>query len=244
VREVWIIKEIHLPSSLDLDPIDKKINEELSEQWEDVRRKIKEEVILKLNPSKVKLYRDSLTDVDDFIRETKQGRHPSVFKDLLDWGVKPVRTELELFIYAEEDLGEELKWLEEILKNLPKAKKAPKDKLAQKVRQFLFKEVWKPELEEETKKHPDKYQSLFIKAEKILKNPKIPLSLMTKIRDRYVALRVAETLEDGETGLLFMGAIHQVEKSLKKIAPDIKVKLLLEMEFPPTLEKFFKKIGL
>ncbi|ABQ27016.1 hypothetical protein [Geotalea uraniireducens] len=39
-------------------------------------------------------------------------------------------------------------------------------------------------------------------------------------RDEFIAKRISDTLEEGETGVLFIGAMHKVEKRLPK---DIKV---------------------
>lgn len=39
-------------------------------------------------------------------------------------------------------------------------------------------------------------------------------------RDQFIAARIADTLMDGETGILFIGAMHKVDKSLPR---DIKV---------------------
>ncbi|HYS43858.1 MAG TPA: hypothetical protein VEM32_07765 [Geobacteraceae bacterium] len=39
--------------------------------------------------------------------------------------------------------------------------------------------------------------------------------LLTK-RDHYIAARIADTLMEGETGILFIGAMHKVGKSLPK----------------------------
>jgi len=52
-----------------------------------------------------------------------------------------------------------------------------------------------------------------------------PADLMLK-RDAFIARRIAETLDGGETGLLFIGALHQVGKLLPA---DIQVTYL----FPP-----------
>lgn len=43
--------------------------------------------------------------------------------------------------------------------------------------------------------------------------------LLTK-RDQFIAARISDTLMEGETGILFIGAMHKVEKSLPK---DIKI---------------------
>ncbi|MBN1348357.1 hypothetical protein JXJ21_03045 [candidate division KSB1 bacterium] len=43
-------------------------------------------------------------------------------------------------------------------------------------------------------------------------------------RDRFIADKIDNTLKTGETGLLFMGMMHQVEKYLKK---NIFVKFLI-----------------
>lgn len=56
-------------------------------------------------------------------------------------------------------------------------------------------------------------------------NPKLPTyDEITLRRDRYIARRIDETLEEGETGLLFMGAIHRTPEMLP---PDIKIRYLL-----------------
>lgn len=44
-------------------------------------------------------------------------------------------------------------------------------------------------------------------------------------RDAYIARRIAETLQDGETGLLFIGAHHRV---VPRLPPDIEVSYLGE----------------
>ena len=56
-------------------------------------------------------------------------------------------------------------------------------------------------------------------------DPKLPTyDEITLRRDRYIARRIDETLEEGETGLLFMGAIHRTPEMLP---PDIKIRYLL-----------------
>ncbi|MFQ5945664.1 MAG: hypothetical protein ACE5NC_05360 [Anaerolineae bacterium] len=44
-------------------------------------------------------------------------------------------------------------------------------------------------------------------------------------RDRFIGRRIAETLKEGETGLLFIGALHRVDQTLPK---DIAVRPLAE----------------
>lgn len=46
-------------------------------------------------------------------------------------------------------------------------------------------------------------------------------------RDRFIAKTVGETLEDGETGVLFLGALHE---ALTYLPPDIEVKQLKSQE--------------
>jgi len=48
---------------------------------------------------------------------------------------------------------------------------------------------------------------------------------LLRLRDAFVAKRIAAMVGDGETGLLFMGALHQVEKILP---PDFEVKKLTD----------------
>lgn len=56
-------------------------------------------------------------------------------------------------------------------------------------------------------------------------NPKLPTyDEITLRRDRYIARRIDETLGKGETGLLFMGAIHRTSEMLP---PDIRISYLL-----------------
>lgn len=49
------------------------------------------------------------------------------------------------------------------------------------------------------------------------------IELLTK-RDRFIAERISQTLREGETGILFIGLLHRVDKFLPK---DIKVELLI-----------------
>jgi len=42
-------------------------------------------------------------------------------------------------------------------------------------------------------------------------------------RDTFIAKTISSTLKDGETGLLFIGASHNV---IPKIAKDIEIKIL------------------
>ena len=56
-------------------------------------------------------------------------------------------------------------------------------------------------------------------------NPKLPTyDEIILRRDRYIARRINETLREGETGLLFMGAIHRTSEMLP---PDIRISYLL-----------------
>jgi hypothetical protein len=52
--------------------------------------------------------------------------------------------------------------------------------------------------------------------------PEEAAALLRK-RDRFIAQRIDATLDDGETGLLFMGALHQVERL---VPPRIRVEHL------------------
>jgi len=46
---------------------------------------------------------------------------------------------------------------------------------------------------------------------------------LLEARDRFIAQRIAETLQDGETGLLFLGAAHRIDGLM---SPDIAVRAL------------------
>ncbi len=46
---------------------------------------------------------------------------------------------------------------------------------------------------------------------------------MIDTRDEYAAERINESLEEGETGLLIMGYLHNVHEMLPDIAPDIEI---------------------
>jgi hypothetical protein len=39
-------------------------------------------------------------------------------------------------------------------------------------------------------------------------------------RDQFIAQRINDTLKDGETGILFLGMLHSLERDLQ---PDVKV---------------------
>ena len=45
-------------------------------------------------------------------------------------------------------------------------------------------------------------------------------------RDRAIARRIAATLRNGQTGVLFMGGCHRVWRYLKRIAPDIRIRFV------------------
>jgi hypothetical protein len=49
---------------------------------------------------------------------------------------------------------------------------------------------------------------------------KLARGQLLKQRDEFIAGRVNETLAEGETGILFIGAYHDV---IRRLAPDIKV---------------------
>lgn len=53
-------------------------------------------------------------------------------------------------------------------------------------------------------------------------------------RDEYIAQRIAATLNDGETGILFMGALHRIVDKLPK---DIEVSYLFEDKLDAGSEK-------
>ena len=53
-------------------------------------------------------------------------------------------------------------------------------------------------------------------------------------RDEYIAQRIAATLNDGETGILFMGALHRV---VDKLPQDIEVSYLFEDKLDTGSEK-------
>jgi hypothetical protein len=56
---------------------------------------------------------------------------------------------------------------------------------------------------------------------------KIERSRLLRQRDRFIARRIAETLGENETGILFLGAFHNI---LDKLPPDIHVKPLKERD--------------
>lgn len=53
-------------------------------------------------------------------------------------------------------------------------------------------------------------------------------------RDEYIAQRIAATLNDGETGILFMGALHRI---VDKLPDDMEVSYLFEDKLDPGSEK-------
>ena len=116
------------------------------ERWELIRKIVKER-ISKLDPARVKVYRDSITDSDLFKMEIGLGVDPGVFEDLLEFGAEFMPTE-------DEKLTET------------------------------------GEIEE---------------------------------RDKYIAENINKTLKDGETGFLFIGLAHEVQKFLD---PSIKYEII------------------
>jgi len=61
-----------------------------------------------------------------------------------------------------------------------------------------------------------------------LRRRELSRELLAK-RDRYIAKRIGETLQPGDTGLLFLGMLHSVEEHL---APDIEV---IRLPLPPDI---------
>lgn len=53
-------------------------------------------------------------------------------------------------------------------------------------------------------------------------------------RDEYIAQRIAATLKDGETGILFMGALHRIAD---KLPDDVEVSYLFEDKLDAESEK-------
>ncbi|MFH1539219.1 MAG: TraB/GumN family protein [bacterium] len=53
-------------------------------------------------------------------------------------------------------------------------------------------------------------------------------------RDEYIAERIAATLKDGETGILFMGALHQIAD---KLPGDVEIQFLFGEKITPENEK-------
>ncbi len=53
--------------------------------------------------------------------------------------------------------------------------------------------------------------------------PSAEAAALLEARDRFIAQRIAETLHDGETGLLFLGAAHRIEGLM---SPDIRLQML------------------
>ena len=71
----------------------------------------------------------------------------------------------------------------------------------------------------------EEYRRMKKGLKELASNPKLPTyDEITLRRDRYIARRINETLREGETGLLFMGAIHRTSEMLP---PDIKISYLL-----------------
>ena len=74
--------------------------------------------------------------------------------------------------------------------------------------ELLFKEYRYIKSALESKKHPQRFWRTlwrFVAARRLLLE-----------RDRFIAHRICDTLSDGETGILFMGIQHRVDRYLPK----------------------------
>jgi len=249
MRKVLLIREIHPFSEKDRKMVRKvvklieentgvKIDPEknLNEEWERIRKIVHENIISRLNPKEVKLYRDSLTNVYEF-REIVEKEGPEVFRDLLNWGVEPVETEDEDLL----DLDEDLDFLWELFSeydSVKLAKLATMPGFVSHLVLLLFQNKlpkdWEPPKDWEKPLPPEsipfcvkeKFRPIFqevyrVLTEKLLSFLATPGSRFNigidtiSIRDKYVATQIDDTLDENEVGLLFMGGMHRVENFLK-----------------------------
>lgn len=80
------------------------------------------------------------------------------------------------------------------------------------------------------------FEKLFI----LIKNKATKDTLLNK-RDRFIAHRIDETLHEGQTGVLFIGAYHDIERKLPKDIEIIEIKNLKRVREYHRLLPFYSK---
>lgn len=67
-------------------------------------------------------------------------------------------------------------------------------------------------------------------------NYKLKKERLLEARDRYIAAQINQNLKEGETGVCFLGAYHQV---LPKLSKDIKI---IQVKRPSKLREYYQKL--
>lgn len=167
--------------------------------WKEIERKIS---LLPLDYAKVKIYQDGLP---------KCGRELEIAKSAAAGGSKNYQLVLDLVEKGAQLIGtedpnlliQEYHQLRNTLDNLQgKSHLSPKGKLLR------------------SRSAPINRRSAGSGAETL---PDAVEAFVSQ-RDKYIALRIDETLRDGETGLLFVGVVHRVNEMLPS---DIQISYLL-----------------
>jgi hypothetical protein len=211
---------------------------EIKKTWDRVKRKV-EEVMSELDPKRVKLYRDSCfylgdwpeaADVDleelfeeeysEMKRQAEEGKLLLVFQHLLK--VLPP----ENFVGPEDPM---IWYLDELLSEGIL-------KLKEKVTGEKSEETLRNEILKLKAKVTDKNSELKLIYEILTRFHEV----MIIARDIAMANTINRTLREGETGLLFIGLVHEPQRFL---APDIQYEVVFgREEWPGGLQKCFNEL--